>query len=536
MKKAAISILILIPTIFAWGQDTLFMNRHEFDSPVQNVFDAEGKVYVKTTVGLYGLNEDGWEKLDQGFNKRYIFFEEGFYESDFIPNKELFDINYMKELIPQRGEFIATAARTGSRFFVASGSMLFEYEIREHYSKSYHNKSIRDIYLDDSLKVISTYSGIFVNDSIELENPNYSNGPLIKIDSTFYLAWDEISRFFPPDSTYIIPNSTNLFSGKARKVTEWNSDLFTLHTRSVSKVLDKFQLQPIHQGLEYLDMEIFQDKLTISSAEGFLLSWDEMKLDTLLSLPTKIIDLYPVEDRLYLSTNTGVFVWDQKSQSISKISEIPNVVMTSLDDFNNLWISTEGGLYVLANESQDLIPVISNVEFNREALHQKDQFLYVGAVDGLYQLNTYEIQKSFIPQELNRLNLAKTGLDSQTFWFILFLSIGLVLGFGYWFLRVKNKSISQNPEANQNPWVLGNLETLIQENNIQTVESLASALNTNTVQLNRKFKKLGTTPGKFLKKVRIKKAKELLKDGVSLEVISEKMGYSINLLKKELNI
>ncbi|MDN3205967.1 helix-turn-helix domain-containing protein [Algoriphagus sediminis] len=536
MKKVLISVLILFPTFLSLGQDTLFMDRHEFDSPVQNVFDAEGQIYLKTTVSLYQLQGQNWKKIDQGFDKRYIFYDENFYESDFIPDKDLFDISSMEELIPQRGKFIATAARKGSRFFVASGSMLFEYEIREHYTKSYHNKSIRDIYLNDSLRVISTYSGIYVNDSILLKSPNYSNGPLTNIDSTFYLTWDEISIFFPPDSTRLIQNSTNLFSGKARKIMKWKKNLYTLHTRAFSKVLDEFELLPIHQGLEYLDLEVFQDKLTFSTAEGFLLTWDEMRLDTLAALSTKITDLYPAEDRLFLSTNTGLFVWDHKSQSISQIAEIPNVVMTSLDDFNNLWISTEGGLYILTNESQDLIPVISNVEFNREALLLKDGYLYVGAVDGLYQLNTYEIQKSFIPQELNKLNLAKSGIDSQTFWFILFLSMGLVLGFGYWYLRTKNKSIRQNLPANPNPWTLDNLETLIQESNIQTVESLASALNTNTVQLNRKFKKLGTTPGKFLKKVRIKKAKKLLKEGVSLEVISEKMGYSINLLKKELNI
>lgn len=51
-----------------------------------------------------------------------MFYKDNFYESDFIPKSELFEIGPMKELIPQKGRFIATAARAGSRFFVASGS------------------------------------------------------------------------------------------------------------------------------------------------------------------------------------------------------------------------------------------------------------------------------------------------------------------------------------------------------------------------------------------------------------------------------
>lgn len=69
---------------------------------------------------------------------------------------------------------------------------------------------------------------------------------------------------------------------------------------------------------------------------------------------------------------------------------------------------------------------------------------------------------------------------------------------------------------------------------IVTVEALAEHYKTNAVQLNRKFKHFGTTPGKFLKKVKISWAKTLLKQGMELGEIAKTIGYSTRLLKVEI--
>ena len=83
---------------------------------------------------------------------------------------------------------------------------------------------------------------------------------------------------------------------------------------------------------------------------------------------------------------------------------------------------------------------------------------------------------------------------------------------------------------------LEEFENAIIENNLTTVDSIADHFETNTVQLNRIFKNFETTPGKFLKQVKLEIIKKMLKEKVDLEKISKKVGYSTSYIKKELNL
>ncbi|HEX5667453.1 MAG TPA: hypothetical protein VFX73_01555, partial [Chitinophagaceae bacterium] len=74
----------------------------------------------------------------------------------------------------------------------------------------------------------------------------------------------------------------------------------------------------------------------------------------------------------------------------------------------------------------------------------------------------------------------------------------------------------------------------IRTHNIMTVEGLAEFYQTNTVQLNRQFKTFDTTPGKFMKTVKINYARELLKNRVPMEEVVAKVGYTAGFIKKEL--
>ena len=67
-----------------------------------------------------------------------------------------------------------------------------------------------------------------------------------------------------------------------------------------------------------------------------------------------------------------------------------------------------------------------------------------------------------------------------------------------------------------------------------TVEGLAEFYKTNTVQLNRQFKAFDTTPGKFMKAVKIEYAREMLNNKVSIEEVVAKTGYSAGFIRSEL--
>ncbi|MFC3878890.1 helix-turn-helix domain-containing protein [Algoriphagus namhaensis] len=538
MKKIISIYLLLNVFSNSFGQDTLFVAKHHFESAVQNVFDANGAIYAKTVSGLYQFRDEGdWEPIDLQFSKPYVFYNENFYESDFIPKVELFDADPMKELIPLKGSFIATAAATGSRLFVAIGSALFEYEIRRHYSKSYHTLSIRDIYIEDSLKVVSTYSGIYVNDTLRPELPEYSNGPLQKIGNRFFLSWDDLAEFFPPDSLQAIPSGTSLFAGKARKLISLNEELYALNTKSVSKVNSEFSLEPIHQGLDYLDLESFGTSLIFSTSQGISFHWTNGMVDTLAVLPSRIKDIYTEGANIFLASDAGVYsLRGIDPSTLEQISTTKNNVMTQIDDLGNFWIASENGLFVLTSEYPEPIPIITGVEFNREALLLKNHILYVGAVNGLYELDTYELAKSYIPNKISSLSITPSAFENYGVLGLLILGFLLGLGSFWLYFKKRNKIFPRDEKENESTWQLSNIEHIIRSENILTVDSLAAHFETNTVQLNRNFKKLGTTPGKFLKKIKLKEAKEYLKSGVPLEEISSKIGYSVKFLKQELNI
>ncbi|SIO26225.1 helix-turn-helix domain-containing protein [Algoriphagus halophilus] len=534
MKRVILILIGFFIQYFALkAQDTVFVTKHFFASPVRNVFNVGEEVYTKTGENLYLLENNEWNPQKIQFKKAYVFYKDGFYESDFIPNTELFNASGMKDLIPQRGLFITTAALKGSRLFVASGSELFEYQIYDHYSKSYYNKSIRNIFINDSLKVISTYSGIFVNDSILLEKPGYSNGPLTVINDHFYLNSDELFQFIPPDSAVLLENATNVFAGNIRKTVQWNNLIYSQNTQSINLLGENFDLIPIHKDYEYLDLEAIPKGLLFATSEGKFLFYDGDQVSEIIDLGIRIRDIYPTENLIYLASDDGVFSLEMEDpNSLKKITNTRLNVHIEKDNLGNIWISTENGLYVISKDYPDVLPVITGVEFNRDAFFYFHDSIYVGAVDGLYTLNSVEVTKSFIPAAINKLE--PTAPISLKIIIIISACVILLGYLIYSYLKKKNSEELNSEELKGNQLSLQVLEETIISNKINSVEGLANFLETNTVQLNRNFREFNITPGKFLKKVKLDYAKSLLNEGYPIEEVASIVGYSSRFLRKEL--
>ena len=534
MKPLILTICSFLSLILcSRAQDTVFVAKHTFPSPVRNVFNVGEDVYVKTGENLYILDGEEWETQKIQFKKAYVFYKEGFYESDFIPNSELFDAQGMKDLIPQRGLFITTSAAQGSRFFLATGSSLYEYQVYDYYSKSYFNTSIRNIFINDSIKVIATYSGIFVNDSIKLKNPGYSNGPLTVIDDTYFLNSDELFLFYPPDSTVLIKNATNTFAGNIRKTVVWKGKIYSQNTQSINLLGNDFELNPIHKEYEYLDLEPLPEGLVFSTSGGKCLFFDGNEVVEIVDLGTRIRDIYPTESTIYLAADDGVYsIESLTKESLKKISDTRLNVHVEKDNFGNIWLSTENGLYLISKDYPEPLTLIPSVEFNRDAFFYYHDTVYAGAVDGLYILNAVEVSKSFIPAAINKLiPLKKFGFIPIALGLlsISLLVVGLVI-----YLRKRKINQVTLEDSKANKIDLQHLEGLIVSNKINSVEGLANFLDTNTVQLNRNFSEFNITPGKFLKRVKLRYAKKLLEEGSPIEEVANRVGYSIRFLKNEL--
>ena len=536
MKIHITYLLLIFYPCLTFCQDTNFVAKHSFSTPVRNVFTAENAVYVKTGDGLYKLEGDKWELQKMKFEKSYVFFNKGFVEADYLPNSQIFNSEPMAYMIPLKSSLSASKAELDDRLFVSVGGALFEYSINNNYSHYYSAFSIRNIYLEKGFKLVSTYSGIFINDSIKITDPGHANGYFTKIRGKYYLSSDHLYEFNPPATFTQIASGHNVFAGYSRKLVEYRNEIYSLNTKSVNKVDSSFELQPIHQGYEYYDMEIVGDKLLFCTQTGEVFAFDGQNVRLLLKLKTRIRDIYQFKNTVYLSSEEGLYTIEGLDPgTLNLFLKTPFTVMVMVDALRNTWISTENGLYLLPDRKKDPILYIKDVEFNRAALTLYNDTIYAGSISGLYVIDCYHAVKNFLPLYLNKKQTditekrKKWGLMSAGL-FVLFAG----LGFSYWSYKRRRASLVIPHKESTPALTLENIAEAIRTHNIMTVEGLAEFYQTNTVQLNRQFKTFDTTPGKFMKTVKINYARELLKNKVPMEEVVSKLGYSASFIRKEL--
>jgi hypothetical protein len=531
-----ILILIICPFWQLYAQDTVFIQKHWFETPVRNVFKAEDKIYVKTGSSLYVLQNKKWKKLDLSFDRSFVFYLNGFYESEFIPNEYRKDAEatHIAHLIPQKSLVNCTMAEGNNRLFVTVGGSLFEYEIKPHFAIQYPNASIRHVYRDENIKVVSSYSGIFVNDTLRPAFPAYSNGHFVRIRGDYYICTDELFKVVSNDSVSLIKSGENIYAGHSRKLLEWNGQVFSLNTNSINILQEGYNLYPIHKGYDYSDLEVFDSLLYFSTYEGILFSFNGTEVKKLAEIGVRIRELFAGDSWLYLAADNGVFrIQSHRQSKLTKIFHKPFCVDIEQDRFKNLWVATENGLFVIPKSIEKPVPLITDVEFNRYGMTIYNDSLYAGSINGLYVSDLYTIERSFLPVYYEKVADQRSLMWTDLAIKFLFIGIPL-LAIAGWLIR--GLYFRRKIEVQQKPgsYSLEQIKKDVIRYKIVSVEALAEHYKTNTVQLNRQFKRLGTTPGKFLKKVKISWAKTLVKQGMELEDIAKTIGYSTRLLNDEL--
>ncbi len=528
-------ILCSLLPFLTYCQDTTFVKKHFFDSTVKDVFNGPDGIYAKTGEGLYKLKNDKWALQNTEFTKNYVFFNEEFYESDYIPNPYLFDIKPMQDLIPQRSLSNPTMAYRENKLFVSTGGNLYEYFINTAYKRTFGGYSIRNIYFDDVFSVTSTYKGIFFNDSVRAELPGYSSGNFQKIGNRYFLCSDplyEMTEF----GKFTKLNITDInVSGHFRKLLEWNNRIISQNTRSINIWDSQTGFTPILKGEEYFDIEVADNKLLICTGKGDLIEFTEDSFKILCNVKSRVRDLYVYGDVLYISSDKGLFTLEKfEPKSLKRQNSLSNVVGVMMDLNKNLWISTENGLYVQPADRQFPISFIPNVEFNRAALTIYNDHVYAGSVEGLFIIDIFNVSKNILPQAVNAVAV---GFKD---WFLYAVILLIVLaGAVLWLLKYRQKKrnlvIGNTSRKNEEKVItIEQMEQDIINQRIMTVESLAEFYGTNSVQLNRILKSFSTTPGKILRQAKLKHARELMKMNTPMHEISQKVGYSAVFLRRKL--
>jgi AraC-like DNA-binding protein len=439
----------------------------------------------------------------------------------------------MAHLIPQVSLSNATIAKHGNRMFISAGGSLFEYIINPYYRHTLGSYSIRDIFLEDSLSIISTYSGIFINDSIRAKKPDFSNGALCKIGNRYFLCNDVLFEFTKPANFTQIKGVESIPLGLIRKMVLLNGQIYTQNTRTINLYDSLKGIKTLHDGFEFFDLENFNGTLISCTATGEVFSYNNGTPTLLFDINTRIRDIYPFRDVLFFASDLGVYsIKNGDPATLIQLLPLPHAVNVKMDRANNNWIATENGLYVLPDKYSEAIPFIPNVEFNRGALTIHNDTLYAGSIEGLFIIDTYMALKSFIPQYLNK----KVISDTKSFRIQLSIIIALLLigiAVSVYYFRYRKITIPQT-QKEKTVITLEQIAVDINANNITTVEGLAAFYETNPVQLNRLFKNYDTTPGKYLKKVKLTLAKELLKKGASMEDVVSQTGYTAHYIQQHL--
>jgi AraC-like DNA-binding protein len=282
-------------------------------------------------------------------------------------------------------------------------------------------------------------------------------------------------------------------------------------------------------------MEVVDSLLLISTNTGEVFQYDGQQIKLLFKLSTRVRDIYKFSNTVYFSTDEGVYtIRNMQVISLKRIVNLPFCVMVVVDLYNNTWISTENGLYLLPENRATPILFIEGVEFNRGALLGYEDHIYAGSVEGLYIIDIHSAIKNFLPLYLNKEQVAD---ESWKFFLLVLTGIILAVLAGYILYHKRYRKVSLSiPKKEEPVFSLNKIEEDIKINHIKSVDELAGLYKTNTVQLNRLFKNFETTPGKFMKRVKLNIAKELLKNGVPLEEVVIEVGYSAQYLKKELHI
>ena len=197
----------------------------------------------------------------------------------------------------------------------------------------------------------------------------------------------------------------------------------------------------------------------------------------------------------------------------------------------NLWISTEFGLYMRPRNSEEIVPVIPGVEFNREAILFANDTLYAGSVSGLYQVNIYSVMQEYLPVYLQQI---RTSKNKSAFNRILLpvLTVVLTAILAFTLIRMRKRKSGIKRIIHFNEMNIEQFKVELLQNRILSVKEMADYYETNPVQLNRVFLKWGISPGRFLRMVRLEIAGEMIRNKESLEAIVKRTGFSASYIKK----
>jgi hypothetical protein len=511
-----------------YSQDTLFVRSIPLESPAKNI-DTDGQtLFIRFEHSLYSWEDNDLSFIEEGkFSFSWITYDRSrdvivVNHNNNIPAFKQKQARKVESLLPGKYNFYTTTATIGEYFYVCYNGKVLEFKVIPNAKRYHHGKSVRHVYTEPGLRIISTYDGVFkdsiwdsfTSDKLNSKLASYSNGAFVKIDSTYYLCQDNLIAYIR--NTNEFKTIINTEGGpRFRKLIQFHNKVYGLYN-SAFGVIDLITNQQDDFLIydEFSDVIEFNDKLFLSSRNANLYTFNNDGNISKFIAPAPISDLAIFNDEIHIGTDRGLFVF----RNGSFLPIISNVeVIQALAFNNNIIFSNNKGLNIFTEG--EIMPLIEDVEFNKMALHQDQHYLYAGSFFGLYVidnnfLENIEVSNTFSVEQSNHILIS-----------IIIVVLITVLVLVFLFIRQKQKGLEAY--SDRKTVDVNSIRELVLNNpKILSVESLAFHLDTNVVQLNRYLKKEGLTSLALLKDIKKEIAIDMFKKGYSLKDIGKRVGYS----------
>ncbi|TXG34838.1 hypothetical protein [Seonamhaeicola maritimus] len=536
--KHVLFITFLFLCFKSSAQDTIFVRSLTTNGRVSNISTDNNYLFARIGDSIYKWDNGfipfakgklKYSSIAQGQDELIINHTEYLSKTDFVDLKAI-----GSRLLPGRSKYDVTSVTIGDVFYLCYNGIILEYKINPYVEVFHPGVSIRHVYIEPGLRIISTYEGIFM-DSIasrfntnKLGSVNYSSGELSKINSHYYLCQDHLLRYNEIEEKFERWIDTRE-EPKFRKLFIYEDKIYGLFENTFGQIdLEKRVVTEYYSDAFFTDYEIFDGKLFLSSLDKGLFVFEpgEKKMTKINSI-SSINDLAQKENKLFLGTDNGLFQLNLEKGFLESIFEGISVIQVVFYNDDFIFTNNDG---LTAYREGVFLPIIENVEFNRMALTVDDKFLYAGSVFGLYTIKSLNLKK-FMETESIKVEDYKIQKEFNIFYLVLVI---LIFISGAIYFGIKTTRSKQLEMQSSTIDVKSVVELVRKKKSILSVQDIADYYDTSITQLNRLLKKENTIALSLLKSVKKNIANEMYEDGKSLEEISKRVGYSIRFVREKL--
>ena len=501
--------------------------------------DEKGQIFIESPKGLYQFNGNKYRLINPNYNKGTLFFYQGKLSNQQEFKKKNIDFfgDWKKNevwlpFLPKGSSKLICYARDNvGNQYLGVNNQIFKIEVKNKFKTILEGFSTRDIsFINDDL-YINTYEGIFRNEERILPKISFADGMLYQKEDSLILftANKEIIKYSLIDNTTKIDNlhylgDLNFIS----KIISYKGIIF-IGTRF--GFVDYKKKVFLIKNLGINDLAIIDDKLFISTYKGVYIYDGKTIQKSPVFIDGLINSIQKIGPNYWLSTNKGLFLYFANSKNYEKVilnKEFPalecNIVVKDKNGF--YWASTAAGLYRFQKIKDKIECYFPGVEFNKRSfLNHKDIF-YFGSVQGVVNFDPTDFPE-YLKNE-----------RSLSIWIFFGMAIIVLSISGVIFFRRRKKSkiieqqISSDYFENEQEKFLVDLGNYVLENLASvSVEDLIVYS-----QMNKKaFYKymdihFSILPSALIQTIKELKARSLIRDnpGIQLEMVAKNVGYSLS--------